>query len=72
MLTLRVKPRKNPSLAPHNPHNPQEEKLEAEVAPEETEEEEEEAEVQVQDDQPYQETLEMETILITCKQQMAN
>ena len=72
-----VKPKKNPLLAPHNPHNNkhnnlQEEKLVAEEALEEAEEEEEEAEVQVQDDKPYLETLEMETTLITCKHQMAN
>ena len=73
MLALTVKIKKNLSLAQHNPRNNlQEVKLVAEQALEEAEEEEEEAEVQVQDDQPYQETPRMAIIQITCKPQMAN
>ena len=45
---------------------------EQEEAQEEAEEEEEEAEVQLQDDQPYQETPRMAIIQITCKLQMVN
>ena len=45
---------------------------EQEEAQEEAEEEEEEAKVQLQDDQPYQETPRMAIIQITYKLQMVN